>query len=127
MADFLIKLSLKEWKELITIWDKLPENAKYSEQGVAMISSVIKSDNDFVKVPGGGNCRMLFPQLDGPLRITFQGDSPAVLRQVEQGEHLPGHFKDQGGVIKGEAFSNTWFGQAVFPDFFDVHRVENIR
>ena len=43
---------MKEWKELITICDKLPETAKYSpvppfaftEQGVAMISSVINSD-----------------------------------------------------------------------------------
>ncbi len=29
-SDFLIKLSVKEWKELITICDKLPETVKYS-------------------------------------------------------------------------------------------------
>ena len=28
--DFLIELSMEEWKELITICDKLPETAKYS-------------------------------------------------------------------------------------------------
>jgi len=51
-GDFLLMLSREEWKELITICDKLPETAKYSpvppfaftEQGVAMISSVINSD-----------------------------------------------------------------------------------
>jgi len=51
-GDFLIKLSVKEWKELITICDNLPETVKFSpvppfaftEQGVAMISSVINSD-----------------------------------------------------------------------------------
>jgi hypothetical protein len=51
-GDFLIKLSMKEWKELITICDNLPETVKFSpvppfaftEQGVAMISSVINSD-----------------------------------------------------------------------------------
>ena len=50
--DFMIELSMKEWKELITICDNLPETAKYSpvppfaftEQGVAMLSSVLKSE-----------------------------------------------------------------------------------
>jgi hypothetical protein len=50
--DFLLMLSKEEWKELITICDKLPETVKYSpvppfaftEQGVAMISSVLNSD-----------------------------------------------------------------------------------
>jgi hypothetical protein len=50
--DFLVELSMKEWKELITICDKLPETAKYNpsppfaftEQGIAMLSTVLKSE-----------------------------------------------------------------------------------
>lgn len=50
-SDFMVELSKKEWIELITICDKLPENIKhnptppsgFSEQGVAMISSVLRS------------------------------------------------------------------------------------
>ncbi|KAA6304330.1 hypothetical protein EZS27_044023, partial [termite gut metagenome] len=46
------QLSKQEWKELIPIWDKFPENIKHSpatpfaftEQGVAMLSSVLHSD-----------------------------------------------------------------------------------
>jgi len=49
--DFMFELSKKEWDELITICDNLPENIKYSpsrpfvftEQGVAMLSSVLRS------------------------------------------------------------------------------------
>ncbi len=49
--DFMFKLTNKEWKEVITICDNLPENIKFSpatpfaftEQGVAMLSSVLKS------------------------------------------------------------------------------------
>jgi len=49
--DFMFQLSKKEWYELITICDKLPENLKFSpatpfaftEQGVAMLSSVLRS------------------------------------------------------------------------------------
>ena len=50
--DFMIELSMEEWKELITICDKLPQTAKFSpyppfafaEQGVAMLSTVLKSE-----------------------------------------------------------------------------------
>lgn len=50
-SDFMVELSKKEWIELITICDKLPDNIKhnptppsgFSEQGVAMISSVLRS------------------------------------------------------------------------------------
>ena len=50
--DFLVELSMKEWKELITDCDKLPETAKYNpsppfaftEQGIAMLSTVLKSE-----------------------------------------------------------------------------------
>lgn len=50
--DFLIELSMEEWRELITICDILPETAKYSrvppfafsEQGIAMLSTVLKSE-----------------------------------------------------------------------------------
>lgn len=50
--DFMFQLSKEEWKEVITICDNLPENIKFSpttpfaftEQGVAMLSSVLKSD-----------------------------------------------------------------------------------
>ena len=49
--DFMFQLSKKEWSELITNCDNLPETVKYSpatpfaftEQGVAMLSSVLKS------------------------------------------------------------------------------------
>ncbi|MEX0996778.1 MAG: ORF6N domain-containing protein [Flavobacteriaceae bacterium] len=49
--DFMFELTKKEWDELITICDNLPENIKYSpsrpfvftEQGVAMLSSVLRS------------------------------------------------------------------------------------
>lgn len=50
--DFLVELSMEEWRELITICDILPETAKYSrvppfaftEQGIAMLSTVLKSE-----------------------------------------------------------------------------------
>jgi len=50
--DFLIELLTEEWKELITSCDKLPERVKhnpappfaFTEQGVAMLSSVLKSE-----------------------------------------------------------------------------------
>ncbi len=49
--DFMFQLTKPEWQELITICDKLPNNIKFSpalpfaftEQGVAMLSSVLKS------------------------------------------------------------------------------------
>jgi phage regulator Rha-like protein len=49
--DFMFELTKKEWSEVITNCDNLPENIKYSpkppfaftEQGVAMLSSVLKS------------------------------------------------------------------------------------
>lgn len=49
--DFMFQLNKSEWNELITICDNLPENIKFSpitpfaftEQGVAMLSSVLKS------------------------------------------------------------------------------------
>ncbi|WP_445731017.1 ORF6N domain-containing protein [Mariniflexile sp.] len=49
--DFMFQLTKAEWDELITICDNLPENIKFSpttpfvftEQGVAMLSSVLKS------------------------------------------------------------------------------------
>jgi hypothetical protein len=48
----LIELSIEEWKELITTYDNLPATVKhnpappfaFSEQGIAMISSVLKSE-----------------------------------------------------------------------------------
>ncbi len=49
--DFMFQLKKKEWNELITICDKLPKNIKFNpstpfaftEQGVAMLSSVLNS------------------------------------------------------------------------------------
>jgi len=49
--DFMFQLTRKEWQELITNCDKLPEGVKFSpatpfafaEQGVSMLSSVLKS------------------------------------------------------------------------------------
>ncbi|MES1219260.1 MAG: ORF6N domain-containing protein [Bacteroidota bacterium] len=50
-VDFMFQLNRGEWKELITICDKLPDSVKFSpalpyaftEHGVAMLSSVLKS------------------------------------------------------------------------------------
>jgi hypothetical protein len=50
--DFMFQLNKKEWPELITICDNLPKNIKFSpatpfaftEQGVAMLSSVLNSE-----------------------------------------------------------------------------------
>lgn len=50
-ADFMFQLTKIEWQEVITICDNLPESIKFSprpplaftEQGVAMISSILKS------------------------------------------------------------------------------------
>ena len=49
--DFMFQLTKNEWQELITNCDKLPEGVKFSpatpfaftEQGVSMLSSVLKS------------------------------------------------------------------------------------
>jgi hypothetical protein len=49
--DFMFQLTKIEWQELITICDNLPEGIKFSpatpfaftEQGVSMLSSVLKS------------------------------------------------------------------------------------
>ena len=49
--DFMFQLKKQEWKELITICDNLPQNIKFSpnppfvftEQGVAMLSGVLKN------------------------------------------------------------------------------------
>ncbi|HSV88911.1 MAG TPA: ORF6N domain-containing protein [Bacteroidales bacterium] len=49
--DFMFQLTKKEWQELITNCDNLPERVKYSpatpfaftEHGVSMISSILKS------------------------------------------------------------------------------------
>src|SRR5438105_17185 len=50
-SDFMFQLSKKEWQEVITKCDNLPEGVKFSpatpfaftEQGVSMLSSVLKS------------------------------------------------------------------------------------
>lgn len=49
--NFMFQLNKKEWKELITICDKLPDSIKYSparpfaftEHGVTMLASILKS------------------------------------------------------------------------------------
>lgn len=49
--DFMFELTKNEWQEVITICDNIPETIKYSpatafafsEQGVAMLSSVLRS------------------------------------------------------------------------------------
>ena len=49
--DFAFQLTKDEWQELITICDKFPENIRHTptpplaclEQGVAMLSSVLRS------------------------------------------------------------------------------------
>lgn len=51
-SDFMIELTKNEWIELVTICDQLPETIKHSyilpytftEQGVAMLSSVLRSE-----------------------------------------------------------------------------------
>ena len=49
--DFMFQVPKKEWQELITICDNLPEGVKFSpvtpfgftEQGISMLSSVLRS------------------------------------------------------------------------------------
>lgn len=49
--DFMFQLNKKEWKELITVCDKLPDSIKFSpalpfaftEHGVTMLASILKS------------------------------------------------------------------------------------
>jgi len=53
--------------------------------------------------------RMPDTKFDGPLRIAFQGEAPAVFRQIQQGKHLPGHLKYQCSIIEGKAFGDGWF------------------
>ena len=60
---------------------------------------------------GRDNPRVLLTQFDCQFRITFQGDYPAIFRQVQEGEYLPGYFKDQCCIIKGEAFGNPGFNK----------------
>ena len=55
--DFMFQLSKKEWQEVITNCDNLPDTVKYSpaapyaftEQGVSMLSSVLRS-NKAIKI-----------------------------------------------------------------------------
>ncbi len=50
-SDFMFELTKNEWQEVITICDNLPQTAKFSpalpfafsEQGVAMLSSILRS------------------------------------------------------------------------------------
>jgi len=64
---------------------------------------------------------MLFPQLDGPFRIAFQGEAPGILRKVEQSKYFAHHLNDQGRVIEGQAFGDIRFANTLFPDLFDIH------
>jgi hypothetical protein len=66
-SDFLIMVLVKEWKELITICDNLPEKVKFSpvppfaftEQGVAMISSyMLQSTTSWKRIRTLENCRI---------------------------------------------------------------------
>ena len=66
--------------------------------------------------------RQVESELYRQFRVAFQGNAMAILREVKQGKHLPGHFKYQGSVIEGEALGNSRFGDAVFSDLFNVHR-----
>ncbi len=65
--DFMFQLNKKEWQELITICDNLPEGIKYSpalpyaftEHGVTMLASILKSkkaiQNASCVIPGKRN------------------------------------------------------------------------
>ena len=54
--DFMFQLTKNEWTEVITICDNLPRNIKFSpstpyaftEQGVAMLSSILNSDRAII-------------------------------------------------------------------------------
>ncbi len=54
--DFMFQLIKNEWTEVITICDNLPQNIKFSpstpyaftEQGVAMLSSILNSDRAII-------------------------------------------------------------------------------
>ena len=58
---------------------------------------------------GRCNLGVLLPKFNGQFRITLQADPPAIFRQVKQGKHLSGHFKDQSGFVEGESFGDSWF------------------
>ena len=88
-----------------------------------MSYSISKRDNNLVEVECGSDFRVLFPEFNGQFRITFKADAPAFLRKVKQGKHFPGHFKDQSRIVKRKAFGDGCFGEAVFPDFFDIHNI----
>jgi hypothetical protein len=83
--------------------------------------SIKQDHNDLVHVVPRFDCLVLFPQLDGPLGIAFQGEAACFFGQVKQGKHLPGHFENQGRVVKWKALSDARFGKAGFADLFDVH------
>jgi hypothetical protein len=70
---------------------------------------------------GRSHLRVLFPQFKSQLRVAFQADAPAFLRKVQQGKHLPGHFKYQCSIVEWESFGGAGFGKVVFADFFDIH------
>ena len=75
---------------------------------------------DLINMPGRCNLGVVSPQFNGQFGIAFQADPPAILRQVEQGKHLPGHLEDQSGVIDRESFGDTRLGDAILADPFDV-------
>jgi hypothetical protein len=69
---------------------------------------------------GRSHLRVLLPQFNGQLRVTFQYKTPAFLRQVQECKHLPGHFEYKGRIIEWKPFSGSRPGQAVVVNLFDV-------
>jgi len=54
--------------------------------------------------------------MKGQLRVTFEADAPAVFRKVQDDKNLYS-LKYQGRVIKGEAFGDPGFANAVFANY----------
>lgn len=57
-------------------------------QSVSLFYIILLEDNDLVEVVGRGYSRVLFPQFNGQLRVSFQADAPLLFWQVKKGEHF---------------------------------------
>jgi len=78
---------------------------------------------DLVHVVASPDVLVLFPQFNGPIRIALQVDERGNPFQTHQGIHLVHDLEDQGALVEGKAFGDAGFGDAVFADLFDVHRL----
>ncbi len=98
---------------------------KFATDAFPFVYSISKRDNDFVHMPSGLYIFIMASKFNGPFRITFRADAPAVLLQVQQGKHLTSYLEYQCCIIEWKAFCNSWLRNAIFSYFFVVHNREN--